>query len=150
VHVSKETKTSGRDLSAALPGSEPSTFVELKPQPIPGSESSTSAKPKRKRGKKKKKQKKHVNIFEQRVQAIYAAKHAPDATSHSPGDSHVHDEAKPPRNDKTTALACSPDFIPPAPEKILNTAAVSSPRDESGRKGASLRLRESETRACTA
>ena len=115
-------------------------MVELKSQPIPGSESSTSAKPKRKRGKKKKK---HVNIFEQLVQAIYADKHAPDTTPHSTDDSHVHDEAKLPRNDKTTALACSPDFVPPAPEKILNTAAVSSPRDESGRKGASLRLRES-------
>jgi len=122
-------------------------LVELKSQPIPGSESSTSAKPKRKRGKKKKK---HVNIFEQLVQAIYADKHAPDTTPHSTDDSHVHDEAKLPRNDKTTALACSPDSTPPAPEKTLNTAAVSSPRDESGRKGASLRLRESETRACTA
>ena len=91
-----------------------------------------------------------VNISEQRVQAIYADKHAPDTTPHSTEDSHVHDEAKLPRNDKTTALACSPDFFPPAPEKTLNTAAVSSPRDEPGRKGASLRLRESETRVCTA
>ena len=72
-----------------------------------------------------------MNIFEQRVQAIYAAKHAPDATPHSPDDSHTNDEAKPPRNDKTTALACSPDFIPPAPENSLYTSAVSSPRDES-------------------
>ena len=115
-------------------------MVELKSQPIPGSESSTSAKPKRKRARRSRRS---VHIFEHRVQAIYAAKHAPDATSHSPDDFHVNDEAKPPRNDKTTALACSPDFISPAPEKILNTAAVSSPRDESRRKVASLRLRES-------
>ena len=84
-----------------------------------------------------------MDVFEKRAQAIHATKHAPDATPHSPDDSHTNDEAKPPRNDKTTALACSPDFIPPAPEKIINTAAVSSFRDESGRKGTSLRLRES-------
>ena len=84
------------------------------------------------------KKKKRVNAFEQRAQAIHAAKHAPDPTTHSPDDSHAPDEAKPPRDGKVTAPACSPDFILFAPEKFLNTAAVSSPRDESGRKGASL------------
>ena len=34
--------------------------------------------------------------------------------------------------------ACSPDFIPPAPEDTLYTSAMSSPRDESGRKDASF------------
>ena len=111
---------------------EDSAHVES--QPAPGRESSTSAKTKRKRGKKKKR----VNAFEQRAQAIHAAKHAPDPTTHSPEDSHAPDEAKPPRDDKATAPACSPDFILPAPEKFLNTDAVSSPRGESGREGASL------------
>ena len=111
---------------------EDSAHVES--QPAPGSELSTSSKTKRKRGKKKKR----VNAFEQRAQAIHAAKHAPDPTTHSPEDSHAPDEAKSPRDDKATAPACSPDFILPAPEKFLNTDAVSSPRGESGREGASL------------
>ena len=108
--------------------------VHVESQPAPGSESSTSAKTKWKRVKKKKR----VYAFEQRAQAIHAAKHAPDPTTHSPEDSHAPDEAKPPRDGKVTAPACSPDFILFAPEKFLNTAAVSSPRDESGRKGTSL------------
>ena len=45
---------------------------------------------------------------------------------------------RPSPDDKVTTPACSPDSILPASEKFLNTAAVSSPRDESGRKGASL------------
>ena len=47
-------------------------------------------------------------------------------------------KAKFPRNETTTALVCSLDFIPLAPENSFNKAKVSYPREKSGRKGASL------------
>ena len=47
-------------------------------------------------------------------------------------------KAKLPRNETTTALVCSLDFIPLAPENSFNKATVSYPREKSGRKGASL------------
>ena len=90
-------------------------------------------KPKRRRRKKP-----QPGLFWNRGKAPRAAKHAPDAESHSPDDSHARDEAKLTPNGKTIAFARSPDLIPPAPENSLYTSAVSSPRDESGRKGASL------------
>ena len=83
-------------------------------------------KPKRRRRKKP-----QPGLFWNRGKAPRAAKHAPDAESHSPDDSHVRDEAKLTPNGKTIAFACSPDLIPPAPENSLYTSAVSSPRDES-------------------
>mgnify|MGYP006885668867 CR=1 FL=1 len=83
-------------------------------------------KPKRRRRKKP-----QPGLFWNRGRAPPAAKHAPDAESHSPDDSHARDEAKLTPNGKTIAFARSPDLIPPAPENSLYTSAVSSPRDES-------------------
>ena len=83
-------------------------------------------KPKRRRRKKP-----QPGLFWNRGKAHPAAKHAPDAESHSPDDSHARDEAKLTPNRKTIAFARSPDLIPPAPENSLYTSAVSSPRDES-------------------
>ena len=83
-------------------------------------------KPKRRRRKKP-----QPGLFWNRGKAPRAAKHAPDAESHSPDDSHACDEAKLTPNGKTIAFARSPDLIPPAPENSLYTSAVSSPRDES-------------------
>ena len=83
-------------------------------------------KPKRRRRKKP-----QPGLFWNLGKAPRAAKHAPDAESHSPDDSHARDEAKLTPNGKTIAFARSPDLIPPAPENSLYTSAVSSPRDES-------------------
>ena len=106
-------------------GKDPSEDVD----PIdkdPSESKHGDGKPKRRRRKKP-----QPGLFWNRGKAPRAAKHAPDAESHSPDDSHARDEAKLTPNGKTIAFARSPDLIPPAPENSLYTSAVSSPRDES-------------------
>ena len=88
--------------------------------------------------KRERRKKPQPGVFWNLGKAPRAAKHAPDAGSHSPDDPHVRDEPKLTPNKKTTASACSSDFIPPAPESSFYTSAVSSPRDESSRKDGSF------------